>query len=127
MLFFDLFRREPTIVAIAAGEALFRQGDAPREVMYVLVSGEADVLVGDRVVETLKPGMIVGEMAMVSQEPRSATVLAASDCQFAEVNHKRFEFLVEEMPGFAIEVMRVMAERLRRMDQMLRDCLRATA
>jgi CRP-like cAMP-binding protein len=127
MLFFDLFRREPTIIYVRAGRLLFRQGDAPDDLMYVLVAGEAQVLVGSRVSEVLKPGTIVGELAMVSKESRSASVVAVTDCQFAEVNQKRFEFLVTEMPGFSVEVMRVMAGRLRWADRMLGECMEATA
>jgi CRP-like cAMP-binding protein len=45
--------------------------------------------------------------------PHSATVEAVTDCEFAVVDEKRFDFLVTETPGFAIEIMRVLAHRLR--------------
>ncbi|HZV53446.1 MAG TPA: Crp/Fnr family transcriptional regulator [Rhodocyclaceae bacterium] len=122
MLFFDLFRHEPTIVLLKAGAVLFRQGDATNGLMYVLVTGQAEVRVGDQRVEDAAVGAILGEMAMVGTEPRSATVVAVTDCECAAINRKRFDFLVTETPGFAIDIMRVMADRLRRTDRMLVAC-----
>jgi len=119
MLFFDLFRHEATIVPLRAGEVLFRENDPCSGLMYVLVAGRAHVLVGDKVVENAGAGAILGEMAVIGPEPRSATVIADTDCHLAEIDRKRFEFLVTEMPGFAVEVMKVMAVRLRRADHML--------
>jgi CRP-like cAMP-binding protein len=120
MLFFDLFRREPNIVDLPAGNVLFRQGDPCNGLMYVLVAGRADIVVGaDLVVEEAAPGTILGEMAMIGAEPRSATVRTVTDCRFAEITRKRFHFLVTEAPQFATEVMRVLADRLRRADQFI--------
>ncbi|MCX8087508.1 MAG: Crp/Fnr family transcriptional regulator [Rhodocyclaceae bacterium] len=119
-LIFDLFRHEPYFVTIKAGEYLFREGDPSEEKMYVLVAGRADILVKDRVVEEACCGTIVGEMGIIGpHEPRSASVLAKTDCEFVEIGPKRFNFLVAEAPYFALEVMRVLAERLRRTDQLI--------
>lgn len=120
MMFFDLFRREPNLQTVPAGEFLFREGEATNELMYVLVAGRAEIYVGQTKVEDAQAGTILGEMAMIDQEPRSASVRAVSDCQFAEINRKRFHFLVTEAPSFATDVMRVMAERLRNCDRMLK-------
>jgi len=119
MIFFDLFRREPNILELPAGQYLFREGDPSNALMYVLVAGRADVRVGDLVVEQATTGTILGEMAMIGQEPRSASVLAVTDCRFAEITRKRFHYLVTEAPQFATEVMRVLADRLRRADHLL--------
>ncbi len=112
MLFFDLFRNEPRLVNISAGDTLFREGD-PGETMYVLLSGSADILVGERVVETVEAGGVVGELGVVETGPRSGTVRARMPCTFVEIDQARFRFLVEETPYFAVEVMKVMAGRLR--------------
>ena len=85
--------------------------------MYVLSSGSAQVLVNSCVVEELQHGSIVGEMGIVSPGPRSATVVALSDCEFVAVDEKRFQFLVQQTPFFATQVMRVMADRLRNTNQ----------
>lgn len=118
MVFFDLFANNPDIVRIPAGRALFAEGEDGR-LMYVLTTGRAEVIVNNRVVETLLPGNIVGEMGLVSPGPRSATVVAQTDCEFVAIDEKRFLFLVQQTPYFATRVMRVLAERLRTANQLL--------
>jgi len=118
MVFFELFANNPSIVRIPAGQALFREGE-DGHMMYVLTTGTAEVIVNNRVVETLQHGSIVGEMGIVSPGPRSASVVATSDCEFVAVDEKRFQFLVQQTPFFATQVMRVMAERLRAVNQMV--------
>ncbi|MBU1364015.1 MAG: cyclic nucleotide-binding domain-containing protein [Gammaproteobacteria bacterium] len=118
MVFFELFTHNPTIVKVPAGHVLFSE-DEDGHMMYVLTTGTAEVIVNNRVVESLGHGSIVGEMGLVSPGPRSASVVAVSDCEFVEVDEKRFQFLVQQTPFFATQVMRVMAERLRRVNQLV--------
>lgn len=119
-LLFDLFRCEPHFLKLKAGDCLFKAGDPSEEKMYVLVAGKARIMINDRIAEEAEAGTIVGEMGLVSpHEARTASVLALTDCEFAEIGPKRFNFLVAETPYFAIEVMRVLADRLRRTDRML--------
>ena len=81
--------------------------------MYVVRSGQLTVTIGGRTVETVGPGGMVGEMALLDDEPRSATVIAHTDCEIVPVDRNRFLFMVRETPFFALAVMRVMAQRLR--------------
>jgi CRP-like cAMP-binding protein len=118
MVFFELFAHNPTIVKIPAGGTLFGEGDEGN-MMYVLTTGTAEVIVNNRVVETLQHGNIVGEISIVLPGARSATVVATTDCEFVEVDEKRFQFLVQQTPFFATQVMRVMAERLRHVNQLV--------
>ena len=118
MLFFDLFRHDPNFIQIKAGEFLFREGEAG-DVMYVLISGEAEITMGGLSLDVCRSGDIVGELAMVDEAPRSATVIARTDCQFAVIDKKRFHFLVDETPRFAIDVMQVMARRLKHVNRRL--------
>jgi CRP-like cAMP-binding protein len=118
MVFFELFAHNPTIVKVAAGHTLFAEGEEGH-LMFVLANGKAEVIVNNRVVETLQHGNIVGEMGIVSPGPRSASVVASTDCEFVAVDEKRFQFLVQQTPFFATQVMRVMAERLRTVNQMV--------
>ncbi|MFA7291954.1 MAG: cyclic nucleotide-binding domain-containing protein [Rhodocyclaceae bacterium] len=118
MVFFELFSNNPEIVRINAGEPLFVEGEAGN-LMYVLTVGSAEVIVKNRLAETLKSGNIVGELGIVSPGPRSATVVAKTDCEFVAIDAKRFQYLVQQTPFFATQVMRVMAERLRAADEML--------
>lgn len=95
--------------------------------MYVLVRGEAEISIGGVVVETCDPGTVVGEMAVIDSSPRSATVTAKTDCEFAVVDKKRFLFLVDETPRFAIYVMQVIAHRLKQCDLRLLEVVPGTA
>ena len=116
--FYFLYRDAPRLLALRAGDELFRRGE-PADLMYVLTTGEARILVGQREVERLLPGAIVGEMALIDRAPRSATVEAVTDCEFVCVDEKRFKFLVTETPGFALGIMKVLADRLRNADHLI--------
>lgn len=118
MIPIEIFSHNTAKVVIQAGQALFREGDEGNQ-MYVLETGTAEVLVQNRVVESLAHGSIVGEMGLVSPGPHSASVIAKTDCEFVAVDEKRFQFLVQQTPYFAIQVMRLMAERLRATNKML--------
>ena len=96
-----------------AGEVVFAEGDEGDK-MYVIRSGEVEILRGGHVVETLAPGGIFGEMALIDGSPRAATARAKTACDVAPITEKSFLFLVHETPFFAIAVMRTLAERLRR-------------
>ena len=114
----ELFRFETGLIAIPAGQSLFRSGESG-DVMYVLMTGSAMVLVGEVTVERAEPGAILGELALIESLPRSATVTAVTDCQFLPIGARRFQFLVQQTPHFALHVMKVMADRLRRTDALL--------
>jgi CRP-like cAMP-binding protein len=58
-------------------------------------------------------------MGMIDEGARSATVVAKSDCKLLPIDRKRFNFLIQQTPHFALHVMRVIAERLRRTDAIL--------
>jgi CRP/FNR family cyclic AMP-dependent transcriptional regulator len=114
----ELFRHQTDLQLLAAGQVLFSEGDQG-DVMFVLMSGTADIIVHDKVVETAGAGAIVGEMAMIDDNARSAMVVARSDCSFFPVGRNQFNFLVQQTPNFALHVMRVMADRLRKTDAIL--------
>ena len=116
MNFATLFQHETDLLEILAGQPLFKSGDDLNSTMYVLMAGTAEVLVNGKVVETAGPGAILGEMAMIDQGVRSATVIARTNCKFVVIGRKRFDFLVQQTPNFALGVMRVIANRLRRTD-----------
>ena len=118
MVFFELFSNNPDIVAVEPGQPLFVEGEDGNR-MYVLTIGAAEVIVKNRVVETLQAGNIVGEMGVVSPGPRSATVVAKTRCEFVAIDEKRFQYLVQQTPFFAMQVMRTLAERLRATSEML--------
>ena len=106
---FDSFR-------LLAGETLFREGDEGDR-MYVVLEGRMDILVGDTIVETASEGGIGGEMALIDDAPRAATVVAATLCRLVAVDRKRFHSLVQSDPAFATHVMKVLSDRLRNMNR----------
>jgi CRP-like cAMP-binding protein len=118
MVFFELFSNNPNIVRIEAGQPLFTVGEAGQQ-MFVLITGTAEVIVNNRVVEVLQHGNVVGEMGIISPGPRSATVVAETECEFVAIDEKRFLYLVQQTPYFATQVMRVLAERLRAANQLV--------
>lgn len=103
-------------VRLAPGDVVFKDGDAPDK-MYVVVSGEVEIQLGDAVIETVPQGGTFGEMALIDGSPRSATVSAKTDSEVAAIDKKTFILLVDEMPYFALFVMRNMVDRLRRMNE----------
>jgi CRP-like cAMP-binding protein len=102
-------------VRLEAGQILFKKGDMAHG-MYVVLSGELQILDGNRVFETVGRGDIVGEMALVDGGPRSATVRASSASEVSPIDERRFMFMVQQTPHFALRVMRVMSARLRAMN-----------
>lgn len=114
----ELFRHETDLLALPAGQVLFKEGEQG-DLMYVLMSGTAEISVRGRVVENAEVGAIFGEMAMVDEGTRSATVTAKSDCKFMRIERERFNFLIQQTPNFALFVMRVIADRLRKTDGLL--------
>ena len=95
-----------------AGDVIFREGE-PAQELYIVKSGRVEVRVGNRVLDTLPELSIFGEMALVDHSPRSATVVAATDTTIVPVGEKQFLFLISRTPHFALNVMRVLAQRLR--------------
>jgi CRP-like cAMP-binding protein len=95
-----------------AGEVIFKQGDPARE-LFVIQSGKVEIHLGNRVLDTLPERSIFGEMALIDAAPRSATAVAATDVKLVPVDEKQFLFLVSRTPHFALNVMRVLARRLR--------------
>ena len=119
--FSNLFRHADNKKVVPAGSVLFREGD-PGDGLYVIVSGELDILVGEKIVDTLTSGTIVGEMALLNHAPRSATARAKTDCEIAPVDEKRFLFMVSQTPFFALQVMRVLSARLLKTDHLYARC-----
>ena len=95
-----------------AGETIFREGDHGHE-FYVIKEGEVEIRSGNRRLESLRDNEIFGEMALIDESPRSATVVAVKDTVVAPIGEKQYLFLIRHTPYFALRVMRVLAQRLR--------------
>ena len=103
---------------------LFKQGD-PGDAAYIIMDGEADVIVnappGELVVATVKRNDLVGEIAILCDVPRTATIRAKGSLSTLVISKDLFFRLVTEFPEMAIEIMRVLAERLEITTKDLRD------
>jgi CRP/FNR family transcriptional regulator, cyclic AMP receptor protein len=113
MVQINLFRHSANAIDIEAGHVLFTAGDTGN-VMIAVIDGAIELRDGDRVIETIEAGGILGEMALIDHAPRSLSAVAAAASRVVEVNERDFNFLVQQHPSFALNVMTIMAERLRR-------------
>ncbi len=109
----DLFKHVDDIQTFAAGTTIFSEGDEPFGLMYVVQEGEVNILVNGERIDTIGPGACLGEIGMVDSKPRSATAVATAECRLVPIDQKRFNFLVQQTPHFALQVMQTIAERLR--------------
>lgn len=114
----NLFNQDTEAERHAAGTVLFQAGD-PGQEMFVLIEGSVELLVHGKLVETVGAGGAFGEMALVERLPRVATAVVKSDARLVRIDERRFLFLVQQNPFFALQIMTIMAERLRRMDERL--------
>jgi CRP-like cAMP-binding protein len=111
MITLSLFRNAPT-EEFASGQIIFSAGEEGKS-MYVVAEGEVDILVGSVIAETVARGGIFGEMALIDLHVRSADAIAKTSCKLVPIDLRQFQFLVSETPFFAVQVMSIMAERLR--------------
>src|SRR6185312_11901965 len=113
-----LDRPDLPVRRIPAGRNILVQGAVGAE-MFLLKKGKAEIRVGAEEVEEVGPGEIFGEMALIDQSTRSATVTAVEDCEVVALNEHQFVELIQDAPYFALDVMRALVGRLRSMNRRL--------
>ena len=109
-----LTRRNVPVRRFDAGERIFLEDDAA-DCMYLVRSGTVDVITFGNVLESVGPGGIFGEMALIDGGPRSAAALAAEATEVALIDKETFHALLREEPAFALAIMRLLTKRIRRM------------
>lgn len=97
------------------GSTIFQQASLGGD-MYIVQSGQVELVCGDQVVCVAEAGDIFGEMALIDGAARSAEARTLTGCRLAAINEQAFLFMIKQKPFFALEVMRVMAARLREMN-----------
>ena len=102
----------------AAGEKIFVEDDEG-SAMYVVRSGRVNILTYGTVLESVGPNGMFGEMALIDGSPRSATAVASEPCELAPIDQAAFAHLVRQDPDFALRVMRLLAQRIRQMNENL--------
>ena len=117
-------------VTFPNGETLFRQGD-PGDCAYIVIDGDAEVLVdtpqGQICVATIGRNDIVGEIAILIDVPRTATVRAKTRLVTLSIAKDLFFRLVTEFPQMAVEIMRELAHRLEKTTSQLREAMSRAA
>jgi CRP/FNR family cyclic AMP-dependent transcriptional regulator len=110
---FRIFAREACPVMVApAGETVFRQGDSGTT-MYVILSGRVEMVSGDRVIERLGAEEAFGMMSLIDTLPRTATARVSEDAQLAVIDRKKYQFMLHELPSFAVFLIQTLANRVR--------------
>lgn len=108
------------------GDVLFSQGDQG-DAAYIIVQGEADVIIstpgGPLTVATVKKNDFVGEIAILCDVPRTATVKAKSELIALRIAKDVFFQLVQQFPQISVELMRELAGRLERTNQKLQQAV----
>ena len=102
-------------VAIEAGRVLVEQDGVGREA-YVIIDGEASVKRGNRKIATIGPGDHFGELALLDGGPRTATVVADTPMKVLVLGQREFLGVLDDVPGLAYKILRIMAARLRESD-----------
>jgi CRP-like cAMP-binding protein len=103
-------------VTYSAGSVVFNKDD-PGSCMYIVQSGVIEMMIGDKVIEICGPNEAIGFMSMIDGAPRSSTARVKQACELSLIDQRKFRFMVDEVPNFALYIMGAMARRIRGMTQ----------
>lgn len=114
----EFFRAAGKPATIAEGEKIFSENERAiplirRHKMYLLLKGEVGLVAGRKPIGRVRPGEIFGEMAIISDAPRSASAVAKSACRVIALDDNEFETALRKKPEFALMLISVMIFRLR--------------
>jgi CRP/FNR family transcriptional regulator, cyclic AMP receptor protein len=116
----EFFKLGGTLEEFPAGKQVFAENEKASGFfskgarIYLLLDGEVALTRAGKPLELVLPGEIFGEMAAISETPRSATATARKNCRVLSLDEKQFLHALQRMPEFALMLMSVMAQRLRR-------------
>jgi CRP-like cAMP-binding protein len=109
-------RKAGTSINFPAGNVVFNKGD-PGSTMYVLQSGVIEMVIDEKVIEVCGANEAIGFMSMIDGAPRSSTARVKEACELSVIDQRKFRFMVDEVPNFALYIMAAMARRIRGMGQ----------
>ena len=115
----EFFGSEGKTETVARGTTIFAENEKgsrllfKRDKMYLLLDGEINLIANDKVIGIVRKGEIFGEMASISQTPRSAAAVAKIDCRVVSLDEKQFQSALRKRPDFALMLMSVMIGRIR--------------
>jgi len=107
----EVFKDSNDLVEFPAGTVIIREGQEGNQ-LYVVMEGEVTISLKNKVLAKASRGEMVGEMALINAELRSATVTAETDVVLAVIDQPSFESLLKYVPDFSLHVMNVLADRL---------------
>jgi CRP/FNR family transcriptional regulator, cyclic AMP receptor protein len=116
---FGLFRNAPKTTVIPSGTTIFQEGDSGRS-MFAIKRGRVAIMVGGNTVDVLSEEELFGEMALLDQATRAATVVTLEETELVEIDEAQFFILVRQNPPFALQLLKLLSERLRRADALYR-------
>ena len=102
-------------VDVPANRVLIREGAIGHE-FFVVVDGQVRIERAGRVLASRGAGEFVGEIALIDERPRSATVTTETPCRLLVLAHREFHTLLSEQPAIQLMVLKALAERVRRLD-----------
>ena len=114
----EVFENSGDLLGFPAGTTIFKEG-SEGDFMYVIVEGRIRLSLNNENIGEESPGGIVGEMALLDSDKRSATATALTDCLLAPIDLHSFKLLIKHTPDFALHVMKVLANRLRLANEMI--------
>jgi CRP/FNR family cyclic AMP-dependent transcriptional regulator len=116
----EFFKLGGTLEQFPAGRQIFAENDKASGLfskgarVYLLLDGDVMLTRAGKPLDLVPPGEIFGEMAAIAEAPRSATATARKNCRVLSLDEKQFQHALQKMPEFALMLMSVMAQRLRR-------------
>ena len=113
-LFDDEWARERR----AVGEHVILEG-RPGDFMFVVAEGLLELTASDQLLDIVRAGDVFGEMSLIDGEPRSASAVVVEDAVLIPIDRADFLRLVRAHPDFALYVMRSLANRIRRMNDVI--------
>lgn len=115
----QFFKSSGTPQKVPAGKVIFAEKDKGGRLlhkpstMYLLLTGEVQLLAGRKPISTVKAGEIFGELAAITEAPRSASAVAKTDCRLIALGERQFREALRRKPAFALMLMSLMIRRLR--------------
>lgn len=116
----EVFSSTEDRVEFPAGATIIHEGEKASN-MYVVMKGDVIISNKNKILARAFPGDIIGEMALISSDIRSATVTARSDCQLVVIDESSFNAMLKHVPDFTMHVMNVLATRLQSAYDMIDD------
>jgi CRP-like cAMP-binding protein len=108
----ELFKYSNITQTFFKGETIFEEGSAGNY-MYLILEGEVNVEINNRVIAKVGSGQILGEMALLENRPRSASAVAKSECEVVPIDNNSLLYLVRETPAFALFLMKDLCSKIR--------------